>query len=197
MFLSTMILMILCSCISRSGERKLYAYLTDRARFVLLPPGGIEKNMDMAQFISASFMGQNHFFNAWVKADKTGMDMTLFNEIGAAMGDLSYKDGIINFSSQVLPGNLQPEYIVADFQLCFYDPVPLRRSLEDCGLSLETQVNTRRYLSEGDIMREVHIYTRRVYDGKNLIMEIEIIPNRVRIVNHLRGYAYTLEGDFE
>ena len=107
------------------------------------------------------------------------MEMTMFNELGAAMGDLSYTDGLVDFSSRIFPSSLQPEYIVADFQLCFYDPALLRQALEACGLSLETQVNTRRILS-----------------GRDLIIEIERTHNRVRFVNHLRGYAYTIEGDF-
>jgi hypothetical protein len=175
-----LILINLCSCASRAVDNRLYTYLTDRARFVLLPPGAIEKPMDMAQFISASFMGQNYYFKAWVRADETGMDMTLLNDLGVVMGDLSYVNGLINFSSRVLPGSVQPEYIVADFQLCFYDPVLLRRALEESGLSLEIQGNTR-----------------RIFDGRNLIVEIEKTHNKVGFVNHLRGYAYTLEGDFE
>jgi len=134
----------------------------------------------MAQFISASYMGQNHYFHAWVKANETGMDITMFSELGASMGDLSYRDGIVAFSSNVIPTSFKPEYIIADFQLCFYDPVLLRRALEDCGLSLEMQGNTR-----------------RIFNRRNLIIEIEKTPDKVRFVNHLRGYVYTLEGDFE
>ena len=180
LLLSLFILICLCSCASRTSDKRLYSYLTDSARYVLLPPGAIEKSIDMAQFISASFMGQNHYFNAWVRADKTAMDMTLFNDLGAALADLSYSDGVINFSSKVLPASLRPEYIVADFQLCFYDPVLLRRALEDSGLNLEIKHNTR-----------------RIFDGRNLIIEIGKTHNKVRLVNHLRGYSYTLEGDFE
>ena len=174
------ILMCLCSCASRSAEKRLFAYLTDRAMFVLLPTAAIEKPMDMAQYISASFMGQNHYFNAWVRADETAMDMTLFNDLGGAMGDLSYTDGAVNLTSRVLPGSLQAEYIIADFQLCFYDPVPLRRALEDAGLSLNLKDNFR-----------------RIFDGETLIIEVEKTPEKVSLVNYLRGYAYTLEGDFE
>jgi len=108
------------------------------------------------------------------------MDMILFNELGAAMGELSYRDGVINFASQVFPRSLRPEYIVADFQLCFYDTVLLRRALENSGLSLQ-----------------VHGNTRRIYDGGELIIEIVRAHNEVRIINHLRKYTYTLEGDFE
>jgi len=174
------LVLILCSCASRAADTRLHAYLTDRARFVLLPPEAIERPMDMAQFISASFMGQSHHFKAWILANETGMDMTLFNDLGASMGDLSYADGVINFSSRVFPRNLRPEYIVADFQLCFYDPVLLRRALEVSGLSLVIEGNTR-----------------RIFEGRNLIIEIERTHYQVRLVNHLRGYSYTLEGDFE
>jgi len=179
-FLAVIFLFCICSCATRAKEERLYVYLADGARFVLLPTAAIEKPMDMAQFISASFMDQSHFFQAWVRANETAMDITLFNELGAAMGDLSYRDGIISFYSRVLPRSLRPEYIVADFQLCFYDTALLRRSLEEAGLSLAVQGNTR-----------------RIYNRRDLIIEIERAPGKVNFINHLRGYTYTLEGDFE
>ena len=164
------------TCASLAAEKRLFAYLTDRAKFVLLPHTAIEKPMDASQFISASYGGQNYYFYAWVRADETGMDMSIFNELGASMGELSYKDGLINFSSQIFPEYLKPEYIVADFQLCYYDPIPLAQALKRCGLALEQQGSDRRILS-----------------GKNLILEIERTDNTVRLVNHLRGYSYTME----
>jgi hypothetical protein len=167
------------SCVSTARNNSPYIYLTESSKFFLLPPGGIGKPLDMAQYVSASYGGRDYFLNAWVKADETGMEMSLFNELGANMGDLSYRDGTVHFSSSVFPASLRPEYIVADFQLCFYDPLLLRQSLEKCGLSLETQGSTRRILQ-----------------GKDLIIEIEEAKNSVRLVNHLRGYTYTLEGDF-
>ena len=170
---------LLFSCVSFAGKKQLYAYLTDRARYVLLPHGEIEKPMDSFQIITASFAGQDYYFNAWVRADKDGMYMSLFNELGASMGDLSYRDGDIYFSSRVFPKELNPEYIVADFQLCFYNPQSLGRALGKCGLNLEVQSSNRRILS-----------------GKNLITEIEKTHNTVKLINHLRGYSYTLAGEF-
>jgi hypothetical protein len=134
----------------------------------------------MIQHISASYKGRDYFFNAWVRADETGMEMTLLNELGVNMGELSCRDGAVSFSSTVFPQSLKPEYIVADFQLCFYNTRALRQSLEDCGLSFEAGENNR-----------------RIFQGKTLIIEIEKSRNTVRLINHLRGYAYTLEGNFE
>jgi hypothetical protein len=181
-FLAVFIL-ILClySCTSRRAvnDKQLFVYITNRAQFILLPPGGIEKPMDMAQYISATYWGQDYYFNAWVQADETGMEMTLFNELGASMGELRYSDGFVELSSPVFPNSLKPEYIVADFQLCFYDPIMLSIALKNCGLAFESNESYR-----------------RVLQGKNVIIEIKKNQNIVQIKNHLRGYAYTLEGDF-
>jgi len=106
--------------------------------------------------------------------------MSLVNELGAPMGELSYHNGLVSFSSPVFPSSLKPEYIVADFQFCFYNIFALRQALENCGLLLETTENSR-----------------RIIQGDNVIIEIEKNQNTVRLVNHLRGYAYTLEGDFK
>jgi len=169
------------SCASGAKNRKdlLYVYLTDTSKFFLLPAGAIEKPMDMAQYISASFQNQDYLMLSWVKADETAVEMTLLNEMGATMGELSYRDGIIFFSSPLFPDSFKPEYIIADFQLCFYNTALLGRALKNCGLVLE---------SGGTV--------RRILKGKNLICEIEKSAKMVKITNHLRGYTYTLEGDF-
>jgi hypothetical protein len=153
--------------------------LTNNSKYALLPPEEIEKPMDMAQFISASWQGSSFYFNAWVTADENGMEISLFNELGANMGSLTYKDSLLLFSSAVLPKSLKPEYIVADFQLCFYKAAAIRKALENCGLVLET----------GEAIR-------RIKQGNNVIIEIELRPDTVIYKNNLRGYGYTLEGGF-
>jgi hypothetical protein len=180
----TVIILILCccSCASKAATREnnLYVFLTNSSKFFLLPTGGIEKTMDTAQRIHAEYDGKDYFFNAWVKADEAGIEMILLNELGVNMGELSYRGGLVSFSSPVFPKSLKPEYIIADFQLCFYNTPALRHALEECGLSLENMENSR-----------------RIFHGKTVIIEIEKNKNAVKFVNHLRGYAYTLEGDFE
>jgi len=168
-----------CSCALKTPikENRLNVYLTDSALYRLLPPENIENPMDMAQLVSASWQGRDYFLNAWVKADETGMEMTLLNELGANMGTLTYREGLVSFSSPVFPPSLKPEYIVADFQFCFYNTFALRQALENCGFSFENTGSSRRILK-----------------GKTVIIEIEKNNNTVKLTNHLRGYAYTLEG---
>ncbi|MCL2210848.1 MAG: DUF3261 domain-containing protein [Treponema sp.] len=171
------------SCASGAGKGALSVNITDNSKFVLLPPQGIEQAMDMAQYLSTEFMGHSIFLTSWVKADENAIEMTLFNELGASMGELSYKDGAVHFSSTVIPKSFmrafKPEYIIADFQLCFYDPVMLSNSLKDSGLVFETK--------DGG---------RRILNGNEVIIEIKKTENTVELVNYLKKYSYTLEGDF-
>ena len=168
------------SCVSGAKSReRLHAYLTDTSRYVLLPTTDIGKSIDMPQSISASFGGQDLFLVAWVKADETVLEMTLLNEMGTNIGELSYSDETLSFSSAVFPASVRPEYIVADFQLCFYNTVSIARALKDCGMNME-----------------ISGITRRIFKGNDLIYEITNNSEAVRLTNHLRGYTYTLEGDF-
>jgi hypothetical protein len=177
------------SCASVAKNNQPYANLTDRSKFFLLPPGGIEQAMDMAQYMAMEVRGQKIFFNAWVKADENAIDMFLFNELGANMGELSYRDSAVHFSSAVIPKEamrfFKPEQIVADFQLCFYDPFLLAKSLKDCGLVLEI---------EDDSLSGTG--SRRILNKNKVIIEIMKTENSVRLENHLRGYTYTMAGDF-
>ena len=186
----TILVLLLCggiaccsSCVSGNAAKKNapqpYIWLTDSYKYILLPPEDIEYPLDSHQLISASYGNNDYYLNAWVKADATGMNITMINELGANMGELSYRDGAVSFSSAMFPPSLRPEYIIADFQLCFYKASALRQALENHGLSFEEEAG------------------RRILEGKNVIIEIEKSQNTITLINHLRGYAYTLEGDFE
>ena len=168
-----------CATGAGSGKDLPYAYLTDTSRYILLPTGGIGESMDMAQYISASFRDSVFLFASWVKADETAIEITLLNEMGTNIGELSYRGGAIAFSSAVFPSSVKPEYIIADFQLCFYRAPLLEKALRDCGLTMETSAAGR-----------------RVTRGKELIYEIEKNDGKIKLTNYLRGYTYTLEGDF-
>ena len=176
------ILMCFCSCATSGTARKkqLSVLLTGDSRFILLSPDNIEAPIDDNQIVTASYGGNSYRMNAWVKADETGIDMTLINELGANMGELSYREGAVSFSTPLLPKFIGGEYIVADFQFCFYNIPALRGALESCGLSLvETKTG------------------HQILDGKNLVIEIEKRPKLVKLVNHVRGYSYTLAGNFQ
>jgi hypothetical protein len=110
--------------------------------------------------------------------------MAVFHDFGSGLGELVYREGMVSFSSPVFPASLKPEYIVADFQLCFYGINAVSRALDEAGLRLDAEI----YGNGHEI--------RRVMDGKKIIIEIEKTTGAVRYINKLRGYAYTLEGLF-
>jgi hypothetical protein len=175
----------LLSC--ATGQRYAPVYF-DRARYNLLPPRDIEAPLDMAQHIRGSYGEQEFVMDAWVKADTTGVIMAFFNGFGAGMGDLSFDEGGIAFSSAFLPQTVQGEYIMADFQLCFYRIDALAAALKRAGLGLRVETTP-----EGEIRT---IVAAKAPDNSKILITIEKSRRAVRYINHQRGYAYTLEGDF-
>ena len=168
----------ICSCATTTvKDDRPFIWITDNSKFILLPPQNIERPLDEYQLMSASFAGQNYYMISWVKADDAGIDIVLLNEMGANLGELIWRDGNISFSSTVLPSSLPPEYIIADFQLCFYNSAALAQALKKSGLSLvETET------------------ARHIYMKKDLIIEIIKNQKSITLSNHLRGYTYTMEG---
>jgi hypothetical protein len=181
-FLSCLIVFLLPACQSYSRAQSYGPVLVSGdASFSLLAPEYIEKNLDMLQRISGNY-GNNHFdMNVWIKADADGMSMELFNDMGNSLGRLVYTGKELDFNSSYFPRGLKAEYAVADFQFCFYRIEALRSALGK--LRLETE-------------RAVDFERRLFYDGDRLIIGIEKSAGAVRYTNHLRGYAYTILGDF-
>jgi hypothetical protein len=184
---SAFILLYLVSCATRS-ENPVFSpvYVTDRAKFVLLPAAEIEAPMDGPQQISGSYGKQEFIMEAWVKADENEVSMALFNSFGAGMGDFLFRDDEILLSSPVFPDSFKAEYLAADFQFCFYKAGALGVALEKCGLSFELEKTGIEPANE----------IRRIREGEKLIIEIEKTGEQVRYRNLLRGYSYTLGGSF-
>ena len=187
LFLSVFVVCVIsCKSVAKKDSIKndsLYVDITENSKFVLLPTEGIEKAIDMVQQLSFEYNGQTYFLNSYVKANENEIEMAFFNELGKSMAELSYRNGSANFSSSIFQRFviqfIKPEYIIADFQFCFYDPVLLGNVLKDIGLVLEVRDGSR-----------------RIFSGNEVIIEIKKTQNAVKLVNNLRGYTYTLEGDF-
>jgi hypothetical protein len=201
---SAFVLLYLVSCVTNPNlPRFSPVYVTDRAKYTLLPAAGIEAPLDGPQQISGSWGEREFVMNAWVKADETGIHMALFNSLGDGMGEFSFTDGGVSFQSPVFPPALKGEYLAADFQFCFYRTEVLSEALKECGLDLELE---NREDENGDL-----IEIRRITEaagvppgkgpspdaaGKKIIIEIEKTKTLVRYTNLLRGYSYTLGGEF-
>ena len=147
-----------------------------------MPAGDIEKPLDGFQRMSALFGGSEYILSMWVKADGNGMDITLLNEMGANIGELLYTNGKVTLSSAVLPPALNAEYIIADFQFCFYKKEALAKNLENSGFTF----------SAIDAPQK----KRQIFKDGSLIIEINYSRNYIEFNNHLRRYKYILQGEF-
>jgi hypothetical protein len=186
---SVLFLLCLASCASHvKTPPSSPVYLTDRAVYTLLPPSESAVSLDNYQRITGAWGKQEFSMDAWVRVDDREIVMAFFNSLGTGLGELSFSDGGIAFSSAVFPPSLKPEYIIADFQLCFYRSDAVLRALKDCGLKFRVE----RFVDDGGETAE----TRVILDKKKNIIEIEKRRNVIRFTNHVRGYAYTLEGNF-
>ncbi|MDR1932595.1 MAG: DUF3261 domain-containing protein [Spirochaetales bacterium] len=142
----------------------------------------------MAQHISGAYGKQKFLLEAWIQADDTRLNMSFFNGLGTAVGDLVFRETEISFDSVFFPSSFKPEYIVADFQFCFYRAEALSPALEKCGLSLLVE---HRGAQAGE-KTELRI----ISDAQKPVIEIEKTQAFVRYTNYMRGYTYTLEGEF-
>jgi hypothetical protein len=184
------ILLCLVSCATKPVHSP-YApvYVTDHARYFLLPPSSIALPLDMPQQLAGRHGDQEFLLDAWVKADETGIAIALFNALGADMGQLSFDTRGISFVSTVFPPGLPPEYIAADFQFCFYPVDALVPALKASGLTMIAAIHDG-VAPEGG--KEV----RTIYSGKKRIIEIVKTEETVQYANFLRDYSYTLRGAF-
>jgi hypothetical protein len=199
---SAFVLLYLVSCTTNPDPPRFApVYVTDRARYTLLPAAEIGAPLDGPQQISGSWGKQEFIMNAWVKADGTGIHMALFNSFGAGMGEFSFTDGGVSFQSSVFPPALKGEYLAADFQFCFYRAGALSEALKKCGLDLELEnrenetgdlIEIRRITEAADASPGNGVPPR----GKRTIIEIEKTKTLVRYTNLLRGYSYILGGEF-
>jgi len=145
----------------------------------LLSAEHIETPIDNIQFVTVSYGTRNFQAIALVNADESGIEMTVMNEMGSNMAELIWRNGVTSFSSSIFPRTVKPEYIIADFQLCFYNFLALDNALQTIGLILKETGSGRQIIYQ-DVV----------------IIEIKKSINMVIFTNHLRGYSYTLEGDF-
>jgi hypothetical protein len=182
---SLAVFLCLLSCASQPNKSPFFpVYVTDWARFALLPPAEIEKPIDAAQQISGSWGTDAFIMNAWVRADKKGIEIELYNGIGTDMGHFYFGEDDVFFQSSLFPAAFKAEYLAADFQFCFYRPAALEHALAKCDLGFEI---VRISGENGE-----SVETRLIKDENKTIIEIKKTGNRISYENPYRGYSFTI-----
>ncbi|MDR2182366.1 MAG: DUF3261 domain-containing protein [Treponema sp.] len=168
--------LLLLSCaggVKETAETPRVVTLGERGRFTLLDPRYIEAPLDTVQRISGAYENGEFAVTAWVKADGAGVSMVFMSGLGISLGEFEFGAGSISLVSPYLPASIGPEYLAADFQLCYYQVEALGKALD--GLTLHAGGNVR-----------------RIYEGENVIIEIETGAGEIRYTNLLRNYSYTI-----
>ncbi len=159
-------------------------YITNIKKLYLLPPSEIETDVDCQQLLTADFGGNSMAFLAYLKADREGIFLSLFNDFGTGMGTLSYDGMNVSFDSPIFPANLKAEYIVADLQFAYYKVNSIQKLLK----SIKMKMTVESANDENDGTE-----TRKIFNGPFLIEEINKSGKTIVIKNKLRGYEYVLQ----
>ena len=164
-------------------------YVTNTKKIHLLKPKYAFYVTDSIQLLTGSFDKTNFALLSYTQIDTKGINLSLFNDFGSDMGNLSFDGNSVKFDSAYFPSNLPAEYIVNDIQNAFYDLSALTQNYANSKLRFEEELAL--YETGGSVE------TRRIYDGKKLIEEIIVEKDTITIKNYLRGYSYTLQDSGE
>lgn len=156
-------------------------YVTNSKKVNILGSQYIIRSMDEVQLFEGIFGDRSFSMPLYICADKEGLYISMLNDVGTSMGELSFDGKAVDFHSNMFPKNMKAEYIVWDIQLAFYESESVASRLALWNLN---------FLVE----KEDGIEVRKLMDGKKLIEEIIIEDKSVVIKNHLRGYEYHLTG---
>ena len=173
--------MLLLSCVTKKEKEPGYSvYVTDDAKFQLLPPSAFEEDMDRFQNITGSFQGKVHIFGAYIKSSVNQVAITFFNQMGGSVGDLLYTGESLRVNSHFTPPGAKFEYMMADFQFCYGRKELLASSLDAVGLRFDC--------SDKDGTE-----IRQIWNKDKLVIQVEREKNRTRLQNFLREYSYDIQ----
>jgi hypothetical protein len=173
------IFLFACSSTIRTTT-EVPVFITNSRAIYPLPPSDIKTPLDEAQLLEGTYGNQSFSLESWTIANDSLISISLFNSIGASFGSLFYsKDSLFFNSSFIKSKQIKPQYIVTDFQLCFYKTEPLQKMYSKHGL-----------LFFENIQKETII--RGVIDQKDTIIKITNNPEMTLFKNHLRNYEYRI-----
>lgn len=185
-------LLTFSGCVSskvQNSERSLSpVYVTNKKKISLLPTNDLQEKKDVEQILSGKYGNQDFSFLCYLLIDENGIFLSLLNEFGVGLGNLSYDGKAARFDSAFFPKNLKAEYIIFDLELSYYSSDALENAFKDVGMKFVCEKNV-----DATSGNELNSETRKVFDGKKLIEQIEINGNEIKIQNFLRNYSYNLE----
>ena len=161
-------------------------YYSDERSVSLLPTAAMTQSIDMPQRIEGKFKkpdGSTDSFEAdsWVRANDSVLSITLFTGFGTTLGEITYSRDSLKAESSVMDvAKFKTEYLVADFQICFYPFGALQKNFEQSGFSF---AETRSGSDNAD-------FVRTLSENGKVILTATKTGRDLNLVNELRGYSY-------
>ena len=161
-------------------------YYSDDRSVSLLPTSAMTEQVDMPQRIEGKFTktdGSTDSFEAdsWVRANDSILSITLFTGFGTTLGEITYVRDSVHAESSVMDvAKFKTEYLIADFQVCFYPYESLRKNFEKAGFAFS---EVRSGSGNAD-------YIRTLSESGKTILTASKIGGEITLVNELRHYSY-------
>ena len=179
-YLFALILVLLAGCRTNNIQNSLKpVYVTNTKPMYLLAPENAEGEVESYQLLNGKFGDKNFTLLCYIISNKDGINITLLNDFGTDMGNLSYDGVQAQFESVVFSENLPAEYILLDIQNAYYKKESLEKAYKLAGLT---------FVEENDEESVI----RTVKSGKKIVEVITKTGNYIKIQNSLRGYEYDL-----
>ena len=170
--------LLFCAC---AGQPAVFSqpgpvYLTNTRAVHALSAAKLGTSLSIYQGVEGFYQKQSYYLEAIVQATPSEISVTALSNFGTQVYDLVYNDSGIKFSGAQ---NIKPEYMLVDFELCYFPASSIKEMLEPAGLALEETAQPGGWV-------------RKIYDGKTVLIEIARSGRELRYRNLLRGYGYTI-----
>lgn len=169
-------------------------YYSDSKAITLLPTKAMTASIDGIQHLDGTFSqmpsqdkntdsAKNEFSGeVWVLANDSILSITLMGSFGVTVAELTYANDSVSFASSVIDvEKMKPEYVLADFQACFYPYEALRENFEKSGFTFTEKKSAGEDSSD---------FERVLTDDGNVILRIIRKANEIDLINELRHYKY-------
>ena len=181
--LACVLLLVACS---RSNVKPGTApvYYSDTRSVALLPTTAMTEKLDMPQHLRGEFTQQDGSMksfegDSWVRANDSVLSIMLFSGFGTTIAEITYGKDSLHFESSVMDvEKMKAEYVLADFQVCFYPYKALKDNFEAAGFVFE---ETRGIALD---------FVRTLKDGNTLVLTAQRKGKEITLVNSLRHYSY-------
>ncbi len=154
-------------------------FLTNAKSIVLLPTQALGGTVEVRQLMEGRYGSMTYSLEAYVKAGPEEIAMVALSGFGTEVYSLTYRNSGIEFTAVPFAGNPKPEYLVADFQLCYFPAAAVSSMVGAAGLAF-TETKT----DDG--------WRREVRDGDAVVIGVSRRGATIEFENRLRGYGYTI-----